>query len=184
MSSDVRFILEVITHGTGFVLDLGGGAGMSRPPLSERGDCYINFDIRCFSNGEPSLVGDAHNLLFKDVTLDIVVSKDTLEHFLDPWAVVKEVHRVLKDGGKFIIWVPFMRPFHGDDFYRYSPLGLQHLLGDFELVAFESPLWVFSVVGSAAIEALKRMHLGFLEPLVEHYCAWLDRLFIRFHKGS
>jgi hypothetical protein len=86
---------------------------------------------------------------------------------------------VLNVGGKFIIWVPFMHPFHGDDFYRYSPLGLQHLLGDFELVAFESPQWVFTVVGLAVIEALKRVHLGLAERPIKQMCGGLDRLFAR-----
>jgi SAM-dependent methyltransferase len=179
MSSDAELTLEVIPNGTGFVLDLGGSKGMLRRPLRERGYGYINLDVHHFGNGEPSLVGDAHWLPFKDATLDMVVSKDTLEHFLNPSAVVSEVHRVLRAGGKFIIWVPFMHPFHGNDFYRYSPLGLRHLLQDFDLVAFESPLWVFSVVGSAAVEALKRARLGFAERPIKQLCGSLDRLFMR-----
>jgi SAM-dependent methyltransferase len=145
---------------------------MLRRPLEERGYQYINLDIRRFGNGEPSVTGDAHRLPFKDATLDILVSKDTLEHFLEPWIVVKEVHRVLKEGGRLFIWVPFMHPVHGDDFYRYSPLGLRHLLRHFELVALESPLWVFTAVGFAVIEACKRMRLGFLEwPIRRIYAA-------------
>jgi SAM-dependent methyltransferase len=182
MSSDARLTFEVIPHGTGFVLDLGGGTGMLGQPLQERGYRYINLDTRRFENGAPSLIGDAHRLPFKDDTLDMVVSKDTLEHFLEPRVAVKEVHRVLKEGGQFIIWVPFMHPFHGDDFYRYSPLGLRHLLEDFELVAFESPLWVFTVIGIAMIEALKRMHLGFTERPIKQLCGSLDRLFTRNQK--
>jgi SAM-dependent methyltransferase len=148
---------------------------MLRSALQTCGYRYVNLDIRRFGNGQPSLVGDAHRLPFKDATLDMVVSKDTLEHFLEPWGVVQEVHRVLKVGGRLIIWVPFMHPFHGDDFHRYSPLGLQHLLGDFELLAFESPLWVFTVVGFAAIEACKRVHLGFLERPIKRICTALGR---------
>jgi SAM-dependent methyltransferase len=182
MSSDAHLILEAISPGTGTVLDLGGSKGMLRQPLQERGYHYINLDIRHLENGEPSLICDAHRLPFRDAAVDLVVSKDTLEHFIDPWGVVKEVHRVLNVGGKFIIWVPFMHPFHGDDFYRYSPLGLQHLLGDFELVTFESPLWVFTVVGLAVIEALKRVHLGLAERSIKQVCGGLDRLFARRQK--
>jgi SAM-dependent methyltransferase len=105
------------------------------------------------------------------------VSKDTLEHFVAPWIVVNEVHRVLKETGQFIIWVPFMHPFHGDDFYRYTPLRLQYLLRDFELVVFESPLWVFSVVGLALIEVLKRLRLGFAERFIRPLCGSLDLFF-------
>jgi SAM-dependent methyltransferase len=179
MSSDAELTLEVIPNGTGFVLDLGGNEGMLRQPLQKRGFYYINLDVHRFGNGEPSVIGDAHRLPFKDASLDMVISKDTLEHFLDPWVAAKEVHRVLKKGGQFVIWVPFMHPFHGDDFYRYSPIGLKHLLQDFDLTAFESPLWVFTVVGLAAVEALKRMHLGFTERPIKQLCGSLDRLFVR-----
>jgi hypothetical protein len=86
----------------------------------------------------------------------MVVSKDILEHFLEPWIVVKEGHRVLKGGGWLVIWASYMHPFHGDDFYLFSPLGLRHLLREFNLLAFESPLWVFTIVGLADIEACKR----------------------------
>ena len=182
MSSDTHLILEAIPSGIGVVLDLGGSKGMLRQPLQERGYHYINLDIKDFGNGEPSLVGDAHRLAFKDASVDLVVSKDTLEHFLEPWVVVKEVYRVLKVDGQFIIWVPFMHPFHGDDFYRYSPLGLRHLLRDFELVAFESPLWVFSLLGLAMIETLKRAHLGFAEQMIKRMCHSLDHLFTRDQK--
>lgn len=179
MSADAHFILEVISPGHGLLLDLGGGRGTLRYPLEKLGYRYINIDMQLFPNGEPSLISDAHSLPFKDTSFDVVVSKDTLEHFLQPWAVVREIHRVLKDGGQFILWVPFMYPFHGDDVYRYSPLGLRHLLDNFEIILFESPLWVFTVVGLAGVEALKRLHLGFTERPIKQLCGWLDRCFTR-----
>jgi SAM-dependent methyltransferase len=182
MSSDVNLTLEVIPNGTGLVLDLGGNKGMLRQPLQKRGYHYINLDVHRFENGEPSLIGDAHHLPFKDAALDVVVSKDTLEHFLEPGIAANEVHRVLKEGGRFVIWVPFMHPFHGDDFYRYSPLGLRHLLKNFELIAFDNPSWVFTVIGLAVIEALKRMHLGIVEQPIKRLCGSLDRLFTRHQK--
>lgn len=181
MSSNPQFILEAIPPGAGFILDLGGSKGMLRRPLMERGYNYINLDIRDFGDGEPSLVGDAHRLPFKDSTLDAVVSKDTLQHFLEPWVVIGEIYRVLKIGGQFIIWVPFMHPFHGDDFYRYSPEGLKHLLKNFDIVTFESPLWLFTVAGLAVIEALKRVHLNSSERWIKPLCGLLDRIFTRHH---
>jgi SAM-dependent methyltransferase len=182
MSSDVHLVLEAIPTGNGLCLDLGGNKGLLRKLVKERGYSYINLDVRQFSSEEPSLIGDAHRLPFKNGALDLVVSKDTLEHFLEPWVVVKEIHRVLKRGGRFIIWVPWMHPFHGDDFYRYSPIGLKHLLRDFQVISFESPLWIFTVLGLATIEALKRIRLGFLEQPLKDFCGLLDRFFTRHQK--
>jgi len=159
MSANNLLILEVIPSDNGDALDLGGGRGNLREPLEKLGYSYVNLDTRKFDNGEPTVVGDAHAMPFENASFDLVVSKDTLEHFDQPWTVVKEVYRVLKPGGLFIIWVPWMHPFHGDDFYRYSPLGLQHLLREFDIILFDSPLWVFTVVGSAVTEATKRLRL-------------------------
>lgn len=177
MKGDPHLIEKVIPHGEGFCLDLGGNKGILRHPVEDRGFRYINLDVRDFGIGEPSIIGDAHRLPFRDAVVDVVISKDTLEHFIQPWVAVSEIRRVLKPGGQFIIWVPFMHPFHGTDFYRYSPLGLKHLLQGFELVVFDSPLWVFTVVGGAVIEALKRIHLGFTEEPIKHLCEWLDHRF-------
>lgn len=112
-----------VPFGTGVVLDLGGNKGLLRHALEARSYRYSNLDVRHFGRGEPSLAGDAQRLPCKDASMDVVISKDTLAHFLEPWVVVKEVHRVLKTDGQFIIWVQFMHPFHGDDYYRYSPSG-------------------------------------------------------------
>ena len=179
MSSDIRLILEIIPSGKGLALDLGGGGGALRYPLVKLGYQYLNLDLRFHQNGEPSLLADAHALPFKSGTFDLVVSKDTLEHFQQPWIAVKEVHDVLNQGGLFILWVPFMHGFHGNDLYRYTPLGLQYLLSDFEIVLLESPLCVFTVVGSVFIAALTRISLGFLErPLRRVFC-YMDECFFR-----
>jgi len=155
---------------------------MLQQPLEKLGYNYVNIDIQQFEKGKPWIVGDAHKLPFKDLSFTMVVSKDSLEHFSQPWVAIREVHRVLKAGGQFILWVPFMHPFHQDDFYRYSPLGLEYLLADFEIILFESPLWVFTVVGVALIEALKRAHLGFMERPIKQSSEWLDRRFTRHQK--
>lgn len=183
MSADPRFILEVIPPGPGSVLDLGGGKGLLRKPLTKRGFQYLNLDLLNYGNGEPSIIGNAQQLPFKDLSFDLVISKDTMEHFLNPWAVVNEVHRVLKNDGQFVIWVPFMHPFHGDDFYRYSPMGLRHLLTDFDITWFDSPLWLFYMVGMAGLHILKRFHLGFLEPNIRSICARCDHFFMSKKNG-
>ena len=178
MSISPKYLLDVIPPGGGWALDLGGGPGQMRTPLRDLGYEYINVDLRRFDNGEPSVVGSAERLPFADERFDLVVSKDTLEHFLNPWEAIRQVHRVLKPGGYFVIWVPFMHPFHGNDTYRYSPLGLRHLLRDFSIERFESPLWVFTVVGLAVVEILKRLGLAWMERPVRGCCEWCDSLFM------
>jgi SAM-dependent methyltransferase len=161
------------------VLDLGGGRGMLREPLEQQGHRYVNLDMRRQSPSEPTLVGDAHQLPFADEVFDYVISKDTLEHFQQPWTAVREIHRVLRPGGHLILMVPFMHPFHSDDFYRYTPLGLRHMLNEYEILRFDSPQWVFTVLGVALIQLLNRAKLGFLQNPIQQICWGIDGLFTK-----
>jgi SAM-dependent methyltransferase len=179
MSADADIILEAIPAGKGLALDLGGGRGMLRPSLVALGYGYVNIDMGPPFSGEPSVLGDAHDLPFKDGAIALVVSKDTLEHFLRPRAVLDEVHRVLAGDGLLVIWVPFMHPFHGNDLYRYTPLGLKKLLAGFQILRFDSPLWVFTVMGTALNQILKRLHLGILTGPLRRLCNRTDRLLAR-----
>ena len=73
--------------------------------------------------------------------VDVFISDNALEHVVDPYAVVKEVHRALKPGGTAIFVVPcesnLMR-FREDDpdqhIYSWSPGALGNL---FKLAGFE-----------------------------------------------
>lgn len=181
MSSDKRWVLSAIPEGTGHALDLGGGRGELHSPLKSRGYTYVNLDYRpC--EGNRSVRGDATRLPFADSSFNLVVSSDSLEHFTDPQDVVREVRRILTPGGTFVIWVPFMHPFHSDDYFRYTPIGLRLLMdrAGLEFVRLESPLWIFSVSAQMVVVILRQLHLGFLERVVERIGYTLDRVFRRF----
>jgi len=152
---------------------------MLRAPAQDLGYRYLNLDLTQGPTGEPTLIGDAHRLPFRDDVIDVVVSKETLEHFSEPAVAVAEVFRVLKPGGLLIILVPFMHPFHGNDLYRYSPLGLDHLLRRFEPVSFDSPLWIFTLAGLGILEVLKRIGLGAAAGAMREMCARLDGFIMR-----
>jgi 2-polyprenyl-6-hydroxyphenyl methylase / 3-demethylubiquinone-9 3-methyltransferase len=47
------------------------------------------------------MYGDAYKLPFSDKSFDVVTCMDFLEHVSDPGAVLKEIHRVLKNSGLF-----------------------------------------------------------------------------------
>lgn len=181
MSADIRWLAETIPMGTGLALDLGGGKGIIQTLVERKGWRYINLDLH--PNQSPSSVcGDAHALPFKDSMFSLVIAKDALGHFENPWKAIDEVHRVLTLGGILIIWVPFMWPFHGDDFYRCSPLALEKLLKGFKIVRFDSPLWVFSVIALGLEEFAKRLKVGFLGHSIRQLAWRLDRLFQ--HQGN
>lgn len=105
----------------------------------------MNADIRPGRNGV-AICADAHRLPFRDGVFGLIVVKDAPEHFENPCQAMEEIRRVLTDGSTLVIWVPFMYPFHGDDFYRYTPLAFERLLRGFAVVRFDTPLWVFSIL--------------------------------------
>jgi SAM-dependent methyltransferase len=180
VSSDNRPILARIPHGTGLALDLGGGRGTLRGSLEARDYRYVNLDSRQELDGG-SICGDAHCLPFVSKIFDLVVSKDSLEHLSDPDLALREVGRVLKPEGRLVVWVPFLHPFHGDDLFRYTPIGLRQVLGrcGLEILSLDAPLRAFSVVGQLGVALVRRFGFGSFESGIERVAYWLDRRLAR-----
>jgi ubiquinone/menaquinone biosynthesis C-methylase UbiE len=94
----------------------------------------LNLDISWYPNID--IVADAHQMPFKDESLDGIIIKNVFEHLRDPATVRDELKRVLKKGGKIYAKVPFMQPFHAvpDDYQRYSINGIKEFFEDFSEV--------------------------------------------------
>ena len=152
--------------------------------LSARGYAYVNVDLA--PRGRGAVRGDAQRLPFADAAFDVIVSGDSLEHFPDPRLAVAECKRVLRPNGRFVIWVPFLHPFHGDDLWRYTPLGLEVLLGGagWRIASMDSPEWVASVAAQMLVELLHRVRLDSLEGPVKRAAAWIDRRLARFQGAN
>jgi SAM-dependent methyltransferase len=177
MSADVKWLVEAIPEGKGWALDLGGGRGTMRSLVERKGWRYVLLDMRPINNsGSQVVCGDAHILPFPNNLFSLIILKDALEHFWNPWQALREVQRVMKDTGTLVIWVPFMHPFHGNDYYRYTPLAIRKLLVGFRIIRFDAPLWVFSVVGMAMIEMFRRLGLSLLMRPIREITYRLDNL--------
>ncbi|MBW2288733.1 MAG: methyltransferase domain-containing protein [Deltaproteobacteria bacterium] len=98
------------------LLDLGcwHGAFLARVESVERYRQLVGVDFVAEGIDAARARGfDAHAvdlntepLPFPDAHFDGVVHLAVLEHVFDPYAVIREVHRVLKPGGEFVIAVP------------------------------------------------------------------------------
>lgn len=109
-------------HLTGRVLDMGGGKKAKYLKLLPNSASIESANI------DPAI--EPHHLVpadgplpFDADTFDEIICFNTLEHIYDPSAVVKDLFRVLKPGGRIHIIVPFMFRIHGhpDDFTRATP---------------------------------------------------------------
>lgn len=183
MASDKAWVLSRVAPGSGFALDLGGGRGELRSPIEALGYTYINLDVRPSGDGY-RIRADAHALPLRNGCVALIVSSDSLEHFRDPLSALREARRVLRADGRMVVWVPFLHPSHGDDFFRFTPLGLRTVFAaaGFEIVSMEAPLWVLSVLAQAVIAALRPPERA--ERAIERAAAWGDRRLRRFQRGG
>jgi SAM-dependent methyltransferase/uncharacterized protein YbaR (Trm112 family) len=80
------------------------------------------------------LICDAHDIPFDDRSFDGVIAQAVLEHVVDPYRCVEEIHRVLKEQGVVYAETPFMQQVHGGryDFTRFTHLGHRRLFRRFE----------------------------------------------------
>jgi ubiquinone/menaquinone biosynthesis C-methylase UbiE len=93
------------------ILDLGAGAGIIEH-CNFKGlaasVCGVDLDNRVLKNPylDDAKLGSAEAIPYDDQAFDIVICNNVLEHLSNPAVVFKEVSRVLKKGGFFIVKTP------------------------------------------------------------------------------
>jgi SAM-dependent methyltransferase len=79
------------------------------------------------------IIFDAHNIPFPNEFFDGVIIQAVLEHVIDPYKCVQEIHRVLKRNGLVYAETPFIQQVHMGkyDFHRFTHLGHRLLFRNF-----------------------------------------------------
>jgi SAM-dependent methyltransferase len=97
---------------------------------------YVNIDWN--NVVKPDIMHDLNKFPYpiKDNEFDLIEARHVLEHLDKPFEVMKEIHRILKPGGKLIIQVPhFSRGFthaeHSHGFDVTFPLYFNKKFSDF-----------------------------------------------------
>jgi SAM-dependent methyltransferase len=147
----------------GRTLDIGGGTSKYRSIITPCVSEYLVSDL--YKEDGVDFVEDARKLSHRDKTFDSILSFQILEHIDNTQAVVKEMYRVLKDGGTALVTTPFICAQHGhpSDFHRFTVEGLK---------------WYFEQQGFKILEAGKQgstfaviselFHFSFLNPYKKH----------------
>ena len=107
----------------GSVLDVGAG---DRPYAALFPDA-VAFDLP--GNAHAQLQGEIDAIPVEAASFDLVLCLQVLEHVPDPAAAVRELHRVVRPGGRVLLSTHGVYPFHPnpDDLWRWTSQGLERL---------------------------------------------------------
>jgi SAM-dependent methyltransferase len=83
------------------------------------------------------LTYDGVNLPFSDESIDVVFSRQVLEHVRHPDALMKDIARILRPGGVFVGSVSQLEPFHSYSIFNFTFYGLCVVATDAGLVIDE-----------------------------------------------
>lgn len=128
-----RFVEDVAKNmATGIsILDAGAGESVYKKHFS-----HCNYKAIDLAVGESrwnyanlDYVGYLHEMPIENEVFDAVLCTQVLEHLEWPRESVKEMHRVLKPGGKLFMTVPMAQDEHQIpyDFFRYTSFGLNSI---------------------------------------------------------
>jgi len=141
------------------VLDAGAGSRPYAPVFNRQhyescdmpgGFYQQKHDFECFLDHIPR--PDGH--------YDAIVNTQVLEHVPDPLAVLKELHRVLKPGGRLLLSVPLTAPLHGEPwhFFHFTHHALAELSrkSGFQIESCEKLGGAFWVLGKRLPDAFRK----------------------------
>jgi SAM-dependent methyltransferase len=112
IASFVEDICRRVTDRRPRILDVGCGTGANLLMLSKYGDAEgvdVSEDALsfCHERGlEQVKLGAAEALPYEDGTFDLVTALDVVEHLDDDLAGLREMRRVLRPGGRVLLFVP------------------------------------------------------------------------------
>ena len=110
-----QFVEEIcrrVTDRRPRILDVGCGTGANLLMLSEYGDAEgvdVSEDALAFCRErglDKVKLGAAEELPYEDGTFDLVTAFDVVEHIDDDLAGLREMRRVLRPGGRVLLFVP------------------------------------------------------------------------------
>lgn len=127
------------------VLEAGGGVGMYASQIQRRYDAKVEcFDIELERTLEAkaeidhALVAAAEDLPYASNTFDTIISNEVLEHVVDDVRSMHEMIRVLRPGGRVVVFVPNRGyPFETHGYYRS---GVYHF-GNIPLINYLPDPW-------------------------------------------
>jgi SAM-dependent methyltransferase len=152
LQKELEQYAESIPAGS-MVLDAGSGGGLYSKIFSH---CiYENADFMQVDKkyASQTYICDLSAIPTEDSRFDFIIFTQVMEHLPKPEAVLMELHRVLKPGGKLFFSAPLYYEEHEQpyDFYRYTQFGVRE---QFTRAGFTTPevRWLEGYLGTAAYQ--------------------------------
>jgi SAM-dependent methyltransferase len=139
-----KLIRSVFTNKSDRVLDIGCGNDPYYHKLIK--GKLVCFDIKQYN--KVHVIGNADFLPFRKDSFDDVIFVNSLYYCSNPFKVIENVSRVLKDKGTLLIITPFIYPIHDAPFdkYRFTEYGIRELLKeDFNIKEIKAVGGIFNL---------------------------------------
>lgn len=104
-------LIERFVPAESAILDVGCGTGINTVKLKKKTGKITGFDLKDYTKDRyrkdfQLVLGDANGLPFEKNIFDIISSWDVIEHVDDDKRFLREIHRVLKSGGRVLLSTP------------------------------------------------------------------------------
>jgi 2-polyprenyl-3-methyl-5-hydroxy-6-metoxy-1,4-benzoquinol methylase len=126
------------------ILEIGAGSGYIVRQLKNKGKNIIGTTICDGDVAQYNLLwSDMHDLEWTDESFDVAIARHVLEHALSPRLVIREIWRVLRPSGMFLVETPITKDGielnNRGHFYCLTPAGWENILerNGFEIVTKE-----------------------------------------------
>lgn len=117
--------------GQGVLLDVGCGTKPYEALFNVQQYVGLEIDSELSrQRGIADFFYDGSSFPFASGQFDAILCNQVLEHVFEPDVFLREVHRVLRPGGRLLLTIPFVWDEHEQpwDYARYSSFGLKALL--------------------------------------------------------
>lgn len=127
-----KFLADNAMGVSGIIIEIGAEKKWNYASLFKNSENYITSNIK----GDCDIYLDATNMeQIADASIDGLICVSVLEHIFDFQKAVQEILRVLEIGGKAVITVPFIFPYHDQiDYWRFSDTALIELFSGFTII--------------------------------------------------
>lgn len=145
-----------------YVIDVGAGSCPYRHLVS--GHCrYFAYDFSALNPsqlqgrrgyGQLDVIGDINLIPLVDACMDVVICTEVLEHVPEPILAVREVVRILKEGGLLLISAPLRSGLHQEPYHFYggfTPYWYRRFLNEFETISIMPVGGLFKMYGESSL---------------------------------